>query len=61
MVNGSLNEEIMVSMPASSAENFTILSNLSENDVYCFKILVANSVGIVSTSDRQVCKFFLTF
>ena len=58
VMNCSLNEEIIISMLASSVEMFTVHGNLSENAVYSFRIFVANNVGIVSTSDRQICKSF---
>ena len=60
-MNCSLNEEIIISMLTSSVEMFTVHDNLSENAVYSFRIFVANNVGIVSTSDRQICKSFLMY
>ena len=48
-------------MLTSSVEMFTVHDNLSENAVYSFRIFVANNVGIVSTSDRQICKSFLMY
>ena len=60
MINGSLMEEITeVSKSVSSAENLTINSDsLSENVVYSFRIRVTNTIGVVSTRDRQFCKPF---
>lgn len=53
-------EEIMeVSESVSSAEILTINSDsLSENVVYSFRIRVTNTIGVVSTRDRQFCKSF---
>ena len=58
-INGTQNDEIRVSVFAPNAENFTIGDNLSENVAYSFRIQVANTVGVVSTSDRQFCKILL--
>ena len=41
---------------APSAETLIVSDGLSENAVFYFKILVANTVGVVSTSYRQFCK-----
>lgn len=57
VVNRTWNEEIMASALASSAENNIIifLGNLSGDSIYSFRILVANSVGVFSTSHRYFC------
>jgi hypothetical protein len=56
-VNSSLNREILASLLEPNAENFTLGSNLSnENILYTFRVLVANDMGIVPTSYRQFCK-----
>ena len=55
-INGTRNDEIRVSVFAPNAENFTIGDDLSENVVYSFRIQVANTVGVISTSDRHFCK-----
>ena len=34
-----------------------VVGNLSENREYSFRVLAANSVGTVSSSNRQFCKF----
>ena len=57
-INGTRNEEIRVSVFAPNAENFTVGEDLSENIAYSFRIQVANTVGVVSTCDRQFCKIF---
>lgn len=51
--------EIVVSESASITERFTVLGNLSENAAYSFRVLVANTVGTVSTNDRHFCKSLL--
>ena len=43
-------------MFAPSAKTLTVRGGLSENAGYSFRILVANTVGIVSTSDRRFSK-----
>ena len=58
-VNGSRNEKILESVFVLSAENFSVNDDLSENTVYSFRIHVANTVGIVSTNDRQFCKLLI--
>ena len=56
VVRDSLSDETVESMSATHADNFTFTGNLSDNTDYSFKILVANSVGIVSTNDTHFCK-----
>ena len=56
VVNGSFNDEVVRSISTVRADNITLNGNLSENADYFFKILVANTVGIVSTIDRHFCK-----
>jgi hypothetical protein len=63
-VNSSLNQaEILASVTVHelepNTEYVTLGGNLSnENTLYSFRILVANDVGIVSTSYRPICKSF---
>ena len=58
-MNSSLNREILASELEPTAEYFTLRGNLSdENTLYTFRILVANDVGTIPTSDRHVCKSF---
>ena len=33
-----------------------IIHKLTENTIYSFRVLVSNSVGVVSTNDRQFCE-----
>ena len=56
VVNDSFNDEVVRSISTVRADNITLNGNLSENADYSFKILVANTVGIVSTIDRHFCK-----
>ena len=56
VVNGSFNDEVVRSISTGRADNITLNGNLSENADYSFKILVANTVGVVSTIDRHFCK-----
>ena len=56
VVDSLFSDEILVSMSATHADNFNFIGNLSENDDYSFRILVTNTVGIVSTNDRHFCK-----
>ena len=58
VVNGSFNDEVVRSISAVHADNITLNGNLSENAYYSFKISVANTVGIFSTTDRQFCKSY---
>ena len=59
IVMNSLIDETVESVSATHADSFTLAGNLSDNADYYFKILVANSVGIVSTNDTHFCKLFL--
>ena len=56
VVNGSFNDEVVRSISTVRADNIILNGNLSENADYSFKILVANTVGIVSTIDKHFCK-----
>ena len=56
VVNGSFNDEVVRSISTVCADNITLNGNLSENADYSFKILVANTVGIVSTINKHFCK-----
>ena len=48
-------------MLAIHIDNFTFdAGNLSENADYSFRILVANTVGIVSTNNTHFCKSFFS-
>ena len=58
-VNSSLNREILASELGTNAEWFTLSGNLSdENTLYTIRILVANDVGTIPTSYRQIRKSF---
>ena len=59
VVNGSFNDEVVRSISTVRADNIMLNGNLSENADYSFKISVANTVGIVSTTDRHFCKSYL--
>ena len=37
-----------------------LIGNLSENTEYSFKVVVANAIGNVSSSDRQFSEYNLT-
>ena len=56
VVNGSFNDEMPISLSAAQTEKPTFIGKLSENVDYTFRILVANTVGIVSTNDRHFRK-----
>ena len=58
-VYNSLNREVLASDLETNAEHFILRGNLSdENTRYTFRVLVANDVGIIPTSYRQICKSF---
>ena len=59
IIMDSLIDETVESVSATHADSFTLSGNLSDNAGYSFEILVANSVGIVSTNDTHFCKLFL--
>ena len=55
VINSSLSDELL----AIHADSFTFdAGNLSENAEYSFRILVANTVGIISTNNTHFCKSF---
>ena len=59
VINGSFNDELQESMLAIHADNLTFdAGNLSENAEYTFRIIVANTVGTVSTNKTHFCKSF---
>ena len=37
-------------------QSFIVDSNLSENSVYSFRVLVANTVGVASTNNTTFCE-----
>ena len=58
-VNSSLDQEILGSVLEFNAGYFILGASLpNENALYSFRVVVANDVGIVGTSDRQFCKSF---
>jgi hypothetical protein len=56
VVNSSFNDERVESTSEVQVESFTIVGNLSENANYSFRIMITNTVGIVSTNYRHFCK-----
>ena len=38
-------------------QDYNLIGNLSKNREYSFKVVVANAIGIVSSSDRQFSEF----
>ena len=46
--------QLFVSAPR---ENFVVISSLSENAVYSFRVLVSNSVGVASSTSREFCEY----
>ena len=59
IIKDSLIDETVESVSTTHADSFTLAGNLSDTTDYSFKILVANSVGIVSTNDTHFCKLSL--
>ena len=47
---------IQSTMLSNSKETFRIDGNMSENAIYLFRVLVANTVGVASSNHKLLCE-----
>ena len=60
-VKSSLSEIVTYSWPIVLQDfNINLISNLSEDGEYSFKVVVANALDIVSSSDRQFSELYIS-